>query len=153
MHEVKFTFLDKNLSDQDKSLLVPKRKSEWASGFDLASASHEEIIIKPQECMLVPTGIAIMLLPGFEAQIRSRSGLSLNHNIVVLNSPGTIDADYRGEIKIITMNFGKENFRVTFGMRIAQMVIAQVCNFQAVEILELDESKRGISGFGSTGLH
>lgn len=147
-----FCLVAKDLSDEEKQILTPKRKSEWASGFDLASAVKSDVVVMPKEIALVPTGVAISLVPGFEAQIRSRSGLSLNHGIVVLNSPGTIDADYRGEIKIILANFGKEPFTVSFGMRIAQMVIAPVSICDAVMVDELDPSKRGEGGFGSTGL-
>lgn len=151
MELVKFCFV-KDFNDEEKAILTPQRKSAWASGFDLSSSSREDLVVKPQERVLVPTGVAISLIPGFEAQIRSRSGLSLKNGIVVLNSPGTIDADYRGEIKIILANFGAEPFTVTFGMRIAQMIIAPVTLCQVQEVTKLDESARGEGGFGSTGL-
>lgn len=152
MEHVKFCFFNKNLSEDEKNILTPKRKSEWASGFDLSSAETNDITVNPGERALIPTGIGISLVPGLEAQIRSRSGLSLKNGIVVLNSPGTIDADYRGEIKIILANFGQEPFVVTFGMRIAQMIIAPVALCDAQLVLSLDESARGEGGFGSTGL-
>lgn len=152
MNHLKFRFLE-NFTKEEREMLSLKRKSDWASGFDLASSSRQDIVIKPNERVLVPTSIAISLVPGLEAQVRSRSGLSLKNGIVVLNSPGTIDADYRGEIKVITANFSNEPFTVTFGMRIAQMVIAPVTICEAMMVEKLDESKRGAQGFGSTGLH
>lgn len=152
MPKLQFCFLDKGLSDEERLILAPKRKSELASGFDLASAKKEDVVLKPGDTELIPTGIAIALAPGFEAQVRSRSGLSLNHGIIVLNSPGTIDADYRGEIKVILTNLGKQTFTISFGMRIAQMVIAPVILCEATRVDELPWSLRGEGGFGSTGL-
>src|SRR5439155_461793 len=101
MTEVKFKFIDSNLSLADRETLLPRRQSDLASGFDLVAANREDIHLEPNERRLIPTGIAIALTPGFEAQIRSRSGLSFKNGVVVLNAPGTIDGDYRGEIKVI----------------------------------------------------
>jgi|SRR5579871_4915904 len=152
MNTLQFKFVDQTLSQDDKNILSPKQKSTLASGFDLASAHKEDVIVKPNTRLLISTGIAISLAPGFEGQIRSRSGLALNHGIVVLNSPGTIDADYRGEIKVLLANFSSEDFLISFGMRIAQLVIMRVYAPMVMEVRHLDESERGEHGFGSTGL-
>lgn len=152
MKELIFKFVNQNLSHEEKSSLLPQQKSEHASGFDLCSASKTDIELLPNERMLIPTGIAIALNAGFEGQVRSRSGLALKHGVVVLNSPGTIDADYRGEIKVLLANFSKSSFSISFGMRIAQLVIAKVEMPLPVEVDELVVTHRGASGFGSTGL-
>ena len=135
-----------------KDLPIPARRSAQASGLDLHANIKESVTIKKGECVLIPAGIKIALPFGFEAQIRSRSGLALNHGIVVLNSPGTIDADYRGEIKILLMNHGIENFEISRGDRIAQMVICKVEMMDCTEVEELPETKRGEDGLGSTGI-
>ncbi len=152
MMSLKFKFVDAELCDNDKALLAPQQKTEWASGFDLACARQEELTLRPGERLLVSTGIAISLEPGFEGQVRSRSGLALKNGVVVLNSPGTIDADYRGEIKVILGNLSAEPFQICFGMRVAQLVIAQVVTPRMVEVDSLEDSERGERGFGSTGL-
>lgn len=118
---------------------------------DLLAAIEEPIILKPMERVLVPTGIAVEIPPGFEAQIRPRSGLAIRHGITLLNTPGTIDADYRGEIKVILINLGSEDFVVRRGDRIAQMVIAPVIKVELEEVEELSPTKRLTGGFGSTG--
>lgn len=118
---------------------------------DIRAAVTEDMILSPGTVGLIPTGFIIELPAGFEAQIRPRSGLALNHGIGVLNSPGTIDSDYRGEIKIILMNFSKQPFIVRRGDRIAQMVIAPVSKIQWVEVPALDGTERGAGGFGHTG--
>lgn len=124
--------------------------TEHAAGYDLYSANSEEIILKPGKLVMIPTGLAISLPVNYEAQIRPRSGLAYKAQIGVLNSPGTIDADYRGEIGILLYNFGEEDFTVTPQMRIAQMIFAQhaVADFEVVE--DLDETKRNEGGFGHT---
>ena len=127
----------------DKSAKLPHRMSTHAAGYDLYSCHQQNIILKKGEVKLVPTGIAISLPAGYEAQIRPRSGLAIKHGIGVLNAPGTIDADYRGEIKIILFNYGKENFIIAPGTRVAQMV-----DFAVTE--KLDETTRGSGGFGHT---
>jgi dUTP pyrophosphatase len=119
------------------------------SGLDLRAIEDSEIV--PGESKLIPTGIAIELPEHTEAQIRPRSGLALKHQITVLNTPGTIDAGYRGEIGVILINHGKKVFKVTKGMKIAQMVIAPVIRVEVEEIFQLNDTKRGANGFGSTG--
>ncbi|MEY3197489.1 MAG: hypothetical protein RLZZ59_860 [Pseudomonadota bacterium] len=139
--------------DSNSGVQLPIYATEHSAGFDLAASIKEEIIMAPGEVKIVPTGIAIALPIGYEAQVRPRSGLAAKNSVTVLNTPGTIDADYRGEIKVILINHGKENFVVTNGMRIAQMVIAQhaVAEFKLTD--NLDETARGTGGFGSTGSH
>ena len=135
-------------------LPMPKYESEGAAGLDLLAAISESknIIILPGKAEMVPTGIAIALPKGFEAQIRPRSGLAAKNGITILNSPGTIDSDYRGEISAMLINHSKVNFEIERGMRIAQMVIAPVVQFNLIKAETLDETKRGAGGFGSTGI-
>jgi dUTP pyrophosphatase len=152
MHTVNFKFVDETLNNADKQILFPEQKSLWASGFDLASAHREDLVLKPFERILVNTGIALALERGFEGQVRSRSGLSLKNGIIVLNAPGTIDADYRGEIKVIMGNFSHEPFVISFGMRIAQLVIVPIAMPVMTEVMSLEISERGEKGFGSTGI-
>ena len=133
--------------------LLPQYGSELAAGADIRSSSREEIVILPGESALVPTGIRMEIPPGYEIQVRPRSGLAVKHQITVLNSPGTIDADYRGEVKIILINHSKEPFRITYGMRIAQLVLAEVVRAEFVVEKELATTTRGEGGFGHTGTH
>lgn len=131
---------------------LPYYASEHCSGMDLFAANVDDIIMEPGDIKIIPTGICIALPPTFEAQIRPRSGLAAKNGITVLNTPGTIDEDYRGEIKVILINHGKESIVITRGMRIAQMVIAKyyrVFEWKQVDILS--ETRRGSDGFGSTG--
>ena len=130
---------------------LPAVHSAGAAGIDLAAAVAAPLTIAPGGRALVPTGFAIALPPGFEGQVRPRSGLAVKHGITVLNAPGTIDADYRGEVKVALINHGDEPFAVTRGMRIAQLVVAPVSALAPVEVAELDETTRGTGGFGSTG--
>ncbi len=130
---------------------LPYRASEGAAGFDLAAALDAPIVLDPGAWTAVPTGIAIALPGGFEAQVRPRSGLAARHGITVLNAPGTIDEDYRGEVKVVLINHGREPFTIEHGERIAQMVIAQVALVEFAEVDSLDETARGNAGFGSTG--
>ena len=134
-------------------LPLPAYQSDHAAGLDLMAAvpSGAPITLAPGARALIPTGFALALPPGTEAQVRPRSGLAIRHGITVLNSPGTIDADYRGEVQIILANFGSESFAVTRGMRIAQLVIATVSRATLEEVRALDLTPRGDSGFGSTG--
>lgn len=132
-------------------LNLPFYATEQSAGMDLAAAIETPVIIGPSETAIVPTGIAIALPAGYEAQIRPRSGLAAKSSITVTNAPGTIDADYRGEIKVILTNLGKESFTIGRGMRIAQMVIAQYEQVTWDEVADLDETERGAGGFGSTG--
>ena len=130
---------------------VPRYMTEHAAGVDLHAALESEFTLQPGERALVPTGIAVEIPPGYEAQVRPRSGLALRHGIALVNSPGTIDADYRGEIGVIIINLGSEPFTVTNGDRIAQMVFARYERAEFVEVEELEESLRGAGGFGHTG--
>lgn len=139
-------------TDDAKDLPLPKYMSNGAAGIDLYAKVDEDVVIKPGEIKLIGTGIMIQLPEGYEAQIRPRSGLALNNGITMLNSPGTIDSDYRGEIKLILTNFGKIDFIVKRGLRIAQMIINKVEIPEIVEVDELDETLRGENGFGHTGL-
>lgn len=134
-------------------LPMPQYQSVLASGLDLtaAVAADASVVIAPGERALIPTGIAIALPPGFEAQVRPRSGLALKHGVTVLNSPGTIDADYRGEIQVILINFGREPFTVERGARIAQLIICAMVQAEICIVAKLDETTRGARGFGSTG--
>ena len=134
-------------------LELPAYQTSLAAGCDLraALAEDETLVLKPGERCITPTGLAIALPPGWEAQIRPRSGLAAKHGISCVNAPGTIDADYRGEVKIILINHGAEDFIIKRGERIAQMVIAPVFQAQFEEVDELDETARGAGGFGSTG--
>ena len=133
-------------------LPLPQYMSTGAAGMDLFANVHESIDIKPSEIKLIPTGIQIQLPSGYEAQIRPRSGLALNYGITLLNTPGTIDSDYRGEIKLILINFGNKDFTVKRGQRIAHMIINKIELPQIIEVTELNETDRGPSGFGHTGL-
>ncbi|WP_410525840.1 dUTP diphosphatase [Rickettsia endosymbiont of Oedothorax gibbosus] len=131
--------------------ILPGYATQHSSGMDLMAANIEPITIKSQQVELVPTGICIALPSHLEAQIRPRSGLALKHGITVLNSPGTIDPDYRGEIKVILVNHAKEDFVIERGMKIAQMVISKYEQILWDEVDSLDETLRGSGGFGSTG--
>lgn len=134
-----------------KDLALPTYATEHSAGMDLLAAVSETITLAAGERKLIPTGLSIALPDGYEAQIRPRSGLALKHGISLVNSPGTIDADYRGEIGVILINHGSESFTIERGMRIAQMVIAPYTRAQFSEVLELPSSARGVGGFGSTG--
>lgn len=134
-----------------KDLALPAYATEHSAGMDLLAAVSEPKILKAGERALIPTGLSIALPDGYEAQIRPRSGLALKNGISLVNSPGTIDADYRGEVGVIIINHGQEPFTVERGMRIAQMVIAPYTRAAFSEVLELPTSERGAGGFGSTG--
>ena len=136
-----------------QDLPLPSYQTALAAGLDLTAAlpADAPLNLAPGARALVPCGIAIALPEGFEAQVRPRSGLAAKHGLTVLNSPGTIDADYRGEIQVILVNLGNESVAVTRGMRIAQMVVATVTRAQLTEVDSLDQTRRGSGGFGSTG--
>ena len=134
-----------------EGLALPAYATPGAAGMDLLAAVAAPLVIAPGQRVLVPTGLAIALPPGFELQVRPRSGLALKNGIVLPNSPGTIDEDYRGELQVIVMNAGQEPFVVERGLRIAQAVLAPVVRAGWVEVAELDETARGAGGFGSTG--
>ena len=135
----------------DPSVKLPEYKTSGASGLDLMAFIKEPIEIKPKTSSLIPTGLSVAFSKNYEIQIRPRSGLAAKKNITVLNTPGTIDSDYRGEIKVIIYNHGDENFLVNSGDRIAQMILAPVVKMELEEVNNLPESIRGKGGFGSTG--
>lgn len=136
-------------------LPLPAYATAQAAGLDLMAAvpEGEPFLLAPGTWTAVPTGLAIALPDGFEAQIRPRSGLAFKSGVTVLNAPGTVDADYRGEVKVLLVNHGSAPFEISRGMRIAQMVVAPVTRIKLAEIGKLEETARGVGGFGSTGLH
>ncbi|MBR3727343.1 MAG: dUTP diphosphatase [Prevotella sp.] len=131
---------------------LPQYATEQSAGMDLRANLSEPIVLKPPERCLVPTGLFIALSAGYEAQVRPRSGLALKRGITVLNAPGTIDADYRGEVGVLLVNLSQEDFVVNDGERIAQMVVARHETAELVEVEELDETERGAGGYGHTGV-
>ena len=132
-------------------LPLPAYATAQSAGMDLLAAVESEIVLGPGERRLIPSGLAIALPAGYEAQVRPRSGLALKHGVTCLNTPGTIDADYRGEVKVILMNLGGDSVTIDRGDRIAQLVIAPVTRVLIEEIDEVEETTRGEGGFGSTG--
>ena len=132
--------------------ILPAYETEASAGMDLRASLEQSIILKPMERRLIPTGLFIELPAGYEAQIRPRSGLALKHGISILNSPGTIDADYRGEIKILLINFSNQEFEINNGDRVAQMIVASHEQVQWDEVELLTETIRGAGGYGHTGL-
>lgn len=135
-----------------RKLPLPGYATSESAGMDLRAACKEPIILKPGERDLIPTGLRMALPVGYEAQIRPRSGLAYRNGVTMLNTPGTIDSDYRGEIKVLAINHGSEPFRIEYGDRIAQMVIAPLLQVAVEELEELPDSERGAGGFGSTGM-
>ena len=133
------------------SVKIPSYKTSGASGMDLMAYINEPIELKPGESCIVPTGLSVAFTEEYEIQIRPRSGLAAKNNISILNTPGTIDSDYRGEIKIILFNHGDEDFIVNGGDRVAQMVLMPVLKFSFEEVKDLSDTRRGAGGFGSTG--
>lgn len=131
---------------------LPEYATPQSAGMDLRANIEEPIILKPMQRMLVSTGLFMALPAGYEAQVRPRSGLALKHGITVLNTPGTIDADYRGEVKVLLVNFSDTDFVINDGERIAQMVIAKHETANFIEVEELDETERGAGGYGHTGV-
>ena len=146
--------LEVKILDNGFGLPLPKYETEGAAGLDLFAATKEnrKIIISPRKAEMIPTGIAISVPFGYEAQIRPRSGLAAKNGITVLNSPGTIDSDYRGEILVMLINHSNKDFKILRGMRIAQMVISKIEQFNLISVDELDTTYRGKDGFGSTGI-
>ena len=134
-------------------LALPAYETADAAGMDLRAAVEDSapVTLAPGHRAMIPTGLTIALPPGYEAQVRPRSGLAAKHGVTCLNSPGTVDADYRGEVKVILINHGQEPFVIKRGERIAQMIIAPVTRADLKVVTELDETKRGAGGFGSTG--
>lgn len=135
-------------------LPLPRYETAGAAGMDLLAANPADapVVLAPMERRLVPTGLVLQLEQGFEAQVRPRSGLAFKHGVTVLNAPGTIDADYRGEVQVLLVNLGTEPFTITRGMRIAQMIVAPVTTVDLMEVSAVDETARAGGGFGSTGL-
>lgn len=146
-----FQVLFKRLEGND-DLLIPKRMTEGSAGMDLQAAVTEPVVLQPGERKLIPTGFALAMPNELEAQIRPRSGLAYKHGITCLNSPGTIDADYRGEVKVLLINLGQEPFTIERGERIAQMLFGLVPAVNIVEADELPDTVRGAGGFGHTGV-
>ncbi|MGW9528299.1 dUTP diphosphatase [Paenibacillus terrae] len=145
------TYVEINRLGGNEDIELPRKMSELASGFDLYAAVQEDLVLEPGKRCLVPTGVAIAMPAGLEAQIRPRSGLALKHGITCLNTPGTIDADYRGEIKVLLINLGEEPFTITRNERIAQMVFQTVPEVELKQVDRLSETVRGAGGFGHTG--
>lgn len=131
--------------------LIPRYMTELAAGMDIHALPQETIELQPGERCLVPTGLAMAIPAGFEVQVRPRSGLAIRHGVTLLNTPGTIDADYRGEIQIIMINLGQKAFQIAQGDRIAQLIVAPVCQAKLEEVATLSETGRGSGGFGHTG--
>lgn len=138
--------------DPSNDLPLPSYATSGSAGMDVYAANKEPIVIVPGETLMIPTGLSIELSPGYECQVRSRSGLAAKYGIFCLNAPGTIDSDYRGEIKVILSNFGKKHFTINYGDRIAQLVIAKYERVEWEISQKLNETERGSGGFGSTGL-
>lgn len=147
--DIEFAWLD---PQQTGDLQLPRYHSELASGMDVAAAVAEAVVIAPGEILLIPTGFAVALPPGFELQVRPRSGLAIKHGVTVVNAPGTIDADYRGEVRIGLINLGREALTIQRGDRVAQLVLAPVCQARLQVVGSLDETDRGSGGFGHTGV-
>ncbi|NOX17294.1 MAG: dUTP diphosphatase [Chlorobi bacterium] len=141
----------KKISENHKDIPLPKYETAGSAGMDVRAAIENETVLESGKVALIPTNLKVEIPEGFEIQIRPRSGLAAKHGIGLLNSPGTIDSDYRGEIKIIMFNFGAEDFVIRRGDRIAQMIISKVYRMEFDETKELAESKRGSGGFGHTG--
>jgi dUTP pyrophosphatase len=136
----------------DPRATLPAYQTPGAAGMDLAACLSEPVLVAPGAIVLIPTGLALAIPRGYEGQVRPRSGLSTRHGITIVNAPGTIDSDYRGELKIALINLGREPFEITHAMRVAQLVIAPVVQPRVREVDALDATARGSGGFGSTGL-
>lgn len=139
------------VAEHGRGLPLPARMTSEAAGFDLIAAVTEPVVIEPGKTALIPTGLHLAIPPGLEGQVRPRSGLAFTHGVTVLNSPGTIDADYRGEVKVILINLGENPFIVNRGERIAQLVFHHITPVFLREVEELDQTDRGAGGFGHTG--
>ncbi|MCE6075234.1 dUTP diphosphatase [Agrobacterium vitis] len=154
MHDTSAPRLHLKRLSHGEGLELPAYETAGAAGMDLRAAvtEAEPLTLTPGKRALVPTGLIMEIPQGFEAQIRPRSGLAFKNGITCLNTPGTIDSDYRGEVKVLLINLGTEDFTITRGMRIAQMVIAPVTQAQVIEVTETSDTMRGTGGFGSTGV-
>ena len=137
--------------EKNQDIPLPRYMTAQSSGMDICAALNDDLVLAPGRISLVPTGFAMALPDGFEAQIRPRSGLAVKHGISIINAPGTIDADYRGEVKIALINLGQEPVTLKRGDRIAQMVIQQVCQVRINVVEQLDDTDRSVGGFGHTG--
>lgn len=151
MNNSEITFRIARVSEEYVDVPLPTYATPGSAGMDICAAVGESLVVHPGETVLVPTGFRIELHPGYEAQVRPRSGLAINHSIGILNAPGTIDSDYRGEVKIILTNFGKEDFTIHRCDRIAQLVIAPYVRAKWKEVPEVNATQRGEGGFGHTG--
>ena len=149
--EEKIVIKIKRLSEEFSDVPLPHYATAGSAGMDIRAALKEDVILKPGKVELIPTNLSVEIPVGYEIQVRPRSGLAANHAIGILNSPGTIDSDYRGEVKIIIMNFGKEDFKISRGDRIAQLIVAKVYSAKIEEVKDLNSSHRGEGGFGHTG--
>ena len=147
--EVQFCWLD---SGQSRDLRLPGYETPLAAGMDVAAGVEQEVVLQPGEIQLIATGFGVAIPDGFEIQVRPRSGLAVKHGVTVINAPGTIDADYRGEVKVGLVNHGREPFVIRRGDRIAQLVLAPVCQARLRVVDRLDETERGSGGFGHTGV-
>ncbi len=145
--KIKIKRLSKDFSDIE----LPHYATAGSAGMDIRAAIKEDIFLEPGKVELIPTNLSVEIPVGYEIQVRPRSGLAAKYSIGILNSPGTIDSDYRGEVKIIIMNFGKENFKISRGERIAQLIVSKVYTAKIEEVDDLNSSHRGEGGFGHTG--
>ena len=141
----------KRLSEDFLDVPLPYYATSGSAGMDIRAAIKDDIILQTGKVGLIPTDISVEIPLGYEIQVRPRSGLAANHSIGILNSPGTVDSDYRGEVKIILMNFGNEDFKISKGDRIAQLIVSKVYTAKMVEVKDLNSSSRGKGGFGHTG--
>lgn len=141
----------KRLSEDFLDVPLPHYATLGSAGMDIRAAIKEDVILEPGKVELIPTNLSVEIPVGYEIQVRPRSGLAAKHGIGILNSPGTIDSDYRGEVKIIIMNFGKEDFKISKGDRIAQLIVSKVFTAKIEEVKDLNSSHRGEGGFGHTG--
>lgn len=146
--DVEFTWLE---TEKSQDLDLPRYHSELASGMDVAAAIEEPVTLEPGDIKLIPTGFAVALPPAYELQVRPRSGMAIKHGITIVNAPGTIDADYRGEIRIGLVNLSRVSYTINRGDRIAQLILAPVCHARLKVVDSLEETKRGAGGFGHTG--
>lgn len=137
--------------ERDKDIPLPRYMTPHSAGMDICAANQEPLIIDPGRIVAVPTGLAMAIPPGYEAQVRPRSGLAVKYGISIINTPGTIDSDYRGEVKVALINLGPESYRLERGERMAQLVVQQVCQAQVRLVVKLDSTQRNEGGFGSTG--
>lgn len=147
--DVQFTWLE---PERSRDLQLPRYHSELASGMDVAAAVDESVMLEPGDIKLIPSGFAVALPPAYELQVRPRSGLAIKHGITVVNAPGTIDADYRGEIKIGLVNLSRESFAIKRGDRVAQLILAPVSHARLEVVESLVQTDRGAGGFGHTGV-